>query len=631
MKNWLLYIVLFVVVFENTQAQDGPVLTFNVPTQNTLQFNRFLINPTFSIVRENENYITLYHRNQWIQFNDSPELYMMSYAGKFNEKAGAGIGLYQQNLGIITSFGGIANYAYQLQLAENIKLAVGFNLAYYSTGVNSNRAVGNEPDPAILELSNNSVLTLKPGFNVTWGSFDVGVYAENLVDYDFKSSQMVKEYSNKTFSAHAMYHHDMETRKGMFENGYFRLMTRGKINATEDFTLGGSVLVNFPYLGWVQTGIDDYYGISIGAGAHLTHRLSLGYTYERVINDGAVNFGPTHEITLSFRLSTKNNKNTTRVFDYTKGPIDVAENKSVEEEEQTEEEENDVVSVEETKAKPSKKANAKKTAQKDAAEVSKAIEIEKLRMTIDDSNFKFLEMIVKEDSIQKIKTEDFENRLNNMMAYIARVEKTAQTKEECNCDETEETTVVTETTTTIKKGGKVTQTKETKNDISTLLSGMKSATQVDEIKLSNTKNPTTNEEKNDINSKLSAMKSSSNKETVANKPSFTLNDDEIKEYYSKLTTKQRETAKKNYLEIANQEPGFYVIANVFPEPTSANNFINQLRKQGVKANYFTNPKNNFRYVYLRKHSTWNDALISYYTNVDNTYFDTIWIMNINIK
>ncbi|MDP2161183.1 MAG: hypothetical protein Q8K02_11910, partial [Flavobacterium sp.] len=133
------------------------------------------------------------------------------------------------------------------------------------------------------------------------------------------------------------------------------------------------------------------------------------------------------------------------------------------------------------------------------------------------------------------------------------------------------------------------------------------------------------------NSKLSAMKSSSNKETVANKPSFTLNDDEIKEYYSKLTTKQRETAKKNYLEIANQEPGFYVIANVFPEPTSANNFINQLRKQGVKANYFTNPKNNFRYVYLRKHSTWNDALISYYTNVDNTYFDTIWIMNINIK
>jgi len=630
MKHWFIHILLIVVVFENSQAQDGPVLTFNVPTQNTLQFNRFLINPTFSIVRENENYITLYHRNQWIQFNDSPELYMLSYAGKFNEKAGAGIGLYQQNLGIITSFGGIANYAYQLQLAENIKLAVGFNLAYYSTGVNSNRAVGNEPDPAILELSNNSILTLKPGFNVTWGSFDVGVYAENLVDYDFKSSQMVKEYSNKTFSAHAMYHHDMESRKGMFENGYFRLMTRGKINATEDFTLGGSVLVNFPYLGWVQTGIDDYYGISIGAGAHLTHRLSLGYTYERVINEGAVNFGPTHEITLSFRLSSTTNKKTTRVFDYTKGPIDVASNKTVKEEELEEEEEDEVL-VEEPKKKPSKKTNTKLTTETDALAVSKAIEVEKMRMTLDDSNVKYLEMIVKEDSIQKIKAEDFDNRLNNMMAYIARVEKTAQTKEECNCDETEETTVVTETTTTVKKGGKTTQTKETKSDISTLLSGMKSASQVDEIKLSNTKNSNANDEKVDINSKLSGMKSGSNREAVSNKPSFTLNDDEIKEYYSKLTTKKRDTAKKNYLEIANQEPGFYVIANVFPEPVSADNFISQLRKQGIKANYFTNPKNNFRYVYLRKYNSWNDALISYYTNVDNTYFDTIWIMNINIK
>ena len=54
--------------------------------------------------------------------------------------------------------------------------------------------------------------------------------------------------------------------------------------------------------------------LSIGAGAHLTHRLSLGYTYERVINEGAVNFGPTHEITLSFRLSSNTNKKTTRVF-----------------------------------------------------------------------------------------------------------------------------------------------------------------------------------------------------------------------------------------------------------------------------------------------------------------------------
>ena len=73
------------------------------------------------------------------------------------------------------------------------------------------------------------------------------------------------------------------------------------------------------------------------------------------------------------------------------------------------------------------------------------------------------------------------------------------------------------------------------------------------------------------------------------------------------------------------------MANVFSDPALADNFINQLKKLGIKAYYFDNPKNKFRYVYLRKHDNWSDALISYYTNVNNTYFDTIWIMNININ
>lgn len=110
-----------------------------------------------------------------------------------------------------------------------------------------------------------------------------------------------------------------------------------------------------------------------------------------------------------------------------------------------------------------------------------------------------------------------------------------------------------------------------------------------------------------------------------------MTDEEIKEYYSKLTTKQRATAKRNFLEVPNQEPGFYIIANVFSEPSFADQFLQQLKKKGVEANYFINPKNNFRYVYIKKYNSWNDALISYYTNVDNTYFETIWIMNINIK
>jgi type IX secretion system PorP/SprF family membrane protein len=626
----LLYIFLALFVFEFIQAQDGPVLTFNVPTQNTLVFNRHLINPAFSFVKETDTYLTLYHRNQWIEFNDSPELYMISYAGKVGERSGAGIGLYQQNLGIITSFGGVANYAYSIKLKEKISLALGFNLAYYATGVNSNRAVSSEPDPAIMELANNSVLTLKPGINVTWGSFDVGVYAENLVDYDFKSSSMIEEYSNKTFSGHVMYHHYLTNQKGIFDDGFFRIMMRGRINEIEDFKIGGSFLVNFPYLGWVQTGIDDYYGVSIGLGGHLTNRLSLGYTYERVIGEGTINFGPTHEITLAFRFPYKKDNPSTSIFDNTKNNTETVTNEMNEELIAAEVIEDEEEWVEEETVYAPENQNKSTLANEKTVDLSRKAEIEKLRMTLNETHLKLLDMIVKEDSISKMKEEEFDNRTNNLMAYIERLERTASDKKTTDFDEIIEKTVVTETTTTITKNGKSAGTTDTKKDISTIQAAMKSSTEKEDLKQTTAKTAPANEAKKDLTSKLDALKPASKKADLKT-PKFEIKDEEIKEYYSKLTTKQRATAKRNYLEVENQAPGFYIIANVFSEPALAKNFINQLKKQGVQANYFVNPKNNLRYVYLRKHSTWSDALISYYTNVDNTYFDTIWIMNINIK
>lgn len=600
-----------------SSAQEEPVLTFNIPTQNNLMFNRYFINPAFTSVRQEDAHVTMYHRNQWIQFNDSPELYLLSYSGKFGERSGAGIGLYQQNLGILTSFGGIANYSYQVRLRENMVLTGGFNLAYYSTGINSGRVVSNEPDPALLGLSNTSLLTLKPGINLTWGSFDVGVYAENLVDYDFKTSKMVQEYGNKTYSGHLMYHHQMNNQSGLFEDGYFRLMLRGRANEIEDFTYGGSLIVNFPYLGWVQAGLDDYFGVGVGVGAHLTQRLSLGYVYERVINEGLVNFGPTHEIVLSFRFATKNSQTTTRAFDNTKKqtqPVakkQVVAQEEIVEYEEDEEEDMSTVKIKVNRGKysttPKNQVDSEETYLKKVG-AERALELEKLRMTLDEDYVKLVDMIEEKDQLETLRQDAFEQKIENLMQYIQRLEQTLAEKadkDDCQCEETVQTVVTTETTTVVKP---------------------KSATNETPNKTPNTK---TDESKNDLATKLSALKSGSAKDNAAQK--FSLTEDEIKEYYSKLTTKQRSTAKRNYLEVPGQEPGHYIIANVFSEPALADQFIQQLKKQKIAASYFINPKNNYRYVYLKKLPSWNDALIAYYSNVDNTYFETIWIMNINIK
>ncbi len=646
-------------VFANLQAQDAPVLTFTIPTQNTLLLNRFMMNPTFSVVRENDSYLTLYHRNQWIQFDDSPELYMLSYSGKYGERAGVGIGIYQQNLGIITSFGGVGNYAYQIPIREKIKLTLGFNIAYYNSGVDRNRAVTNEPDPAIMALRNNSLLSVKPALNVTWGSFDFGIYAENFVDYDFKSSKMVQDYSQKTYTGHVMYHHDMQNQEGLFEKGFFRLIARGKMNQTDDFVYGGSVITNFPNLGWVQAGIDDFYGVNIGVGAHFTKKLSLGYAYERVINDGLVNFGPTHEITLSYRFAGKENEENVKRKALPKKKTTVMAKKTkaikqpIEEEDEVDEveEEYEDIAEEPIVIEPAPKSN--KTALKkkkpskaivkmeeeeeneneeneDKKTYNKEIEVEKLKMTLDERHLKLLEIILKQDAEEQLKKGDFEKRIDNMMQYIERLEKTIAEKD-CNCEPksttvTEEKTIETTTKTTIKNENSPAK-KESKSDLENKLSNMKSSTKREEIKLSTQKN---NSKQNELEAKISQLKKEEPKTNTNSK--FTLTDEEIKEYYSRLTEKKRATAKKgNFLQVENQEPGFYIIANVFSEPAFADDFIQKLKKKGIDAHYFINPKNNFRYVYLKKHSDWSEALITYYTNVDDTYFEEIWIMNINIK
>lgn len=74
--------------------------------------------------------------------------------------------------------------------------------------------------------------------------------------------------------------------------------------------------------------------------------------------------------------------------------------------------------------------------------------------------------------------------------------------------------------------------------------------------------------------------------------------------------------------------GFYIIANVFEKPSNAKRFVKELNAKGLSASYFINPENNYRYVYLKRHSEWTSALISYYSKLNNQYHDQIWIMRV---
>ena len=83
------------------------------------------------------------------------------------------------------------------------------------------------------------------------------------------------------------------------------------------------------------------------------------------------------------------------------------------------------------------------------------------------------------------------------------------------------------------------------------------------------------------------------------------------------------------VEIANQQRGFYVIANVFAVHKNATRFVAKLRSLGIDANFFINPKNNYRYVFVSKNDSWTSALNLYYSNVNGKYYGDTWIMLVN--
>jgi hypothetical protein len=81
--------------------------------------------------------------------------------------------------------------------------------------------------------------------------------------------------------------------------------------------------------------------------------------------------------------------------------------------------------------------------------------------------------------------------------------------------------------------------------------------------------------------------------------------------------------------VSNLASGYYTIVNVFAVHSNATRFVEKLKKLGLQAAYFINPKNNYRYVYLTKHTSFEAASVVHKSNFNGQYKDAAWIMTVN--
>ena len=310
MKGLFLLLILCFCSIQTFYAQeDDGVVSFAIPTRNSLTFNRYTINPTFSFVREQTKSISFYNKREWVQFENAPLTYLASYSGRFGENIGAGLGLFQQNYGVLTTFGGILNFAYNATLGYDSNLTFGLNIGAYKSGINTGDVVTNFNDPSLQNVPENFLITINPGINYGTEFLDFGVSINNLALYNLESSELIEDNPQQSVQAHVMYTGYMSSR-GFFDESKFTGLLRSEFQK-EETIISGVAMVTVPKGIWGQVGYNMLYGISGGIGLNITTQIAIEYNYETAFGDLS-NYGPSHEISLAYRF--KNNK----YYDYSR-------------------------------------------------------------------------------------------------------------------------------------------------------------------------------------------------------------------------------------------------------------------------------------------------------------------------
>ena len=267
---------------------------------NQLYFNRFFINPTFSLVRENKSYLNILHRNQYTSFEDNRQNYYLGFSNKLNDHTALGIGVYSQWSGVVQEFGFNANYATSVRLGEKSKLSFGTNLTYFNEGLDKSRIVVAENDVALTEARKESKIAIQPAITLSLGKFDFGLYAKDLLKYNQTTNEFITNLSEKSVRASLQYTHSFNTTRGLFKAGRLMpLLQLGK-NENNEFIYVGSLVLDLPEYGWLQTNIDNEYGMSLGLGFNVSKKMSIGYLLEKDILQKDTDLGWNHEVSLAY-------------------------------------------------------------------------------------------------------------------------------------------------------------------------------------------------------------------------------------------------------------------------------------------------------------------------------------------
>lgn len=557
------------------------VLPTDFRQQNLTESNGSLLNPAYSLDRNNPSSVAMWARWQWQTYDGDPTSLFLNYTARLNDVSAAGVGFFQHNTGVFLNTGAVLNYAYKIELSEKVFLGVGINLFAYQQKLADQRFF--IPNPIQTSITNDFILQMSPGVNLNIDKFNIGLVSENLFDYNLSTNQRNSDPEDRMFMALASYDFPISILKSD-DKSVLRPSIYYKSLPGVDNQFGiQSLLTTNKY--WAQAGYNSFYGVSGGIGGRFFKRFSIGALIEVGINSDFKGQDPSFELVTSYKL----------------GKLESAEEKLEEELIAQEEEKVELVENELSRAEElALRRETKKQERLDQIAVQKQKEEEKLAKIELARAAEKEELALNREAIEQ-------ERLNQIAAQKQR-------------DSIQESNRIAEVV-----------VKETKRDLRRKRDSIENAKAEQVLAAARALDQ---KRKQDSVALLLKQKEEALAVLQKQKQDSIAQDELALAEAEKLAARNevvQPKAGEKYEEVEKEgslTPGYYLIANVFGTKKYLDAFMADSKKKGLNPKSFYRALNKYNYVYLAKYNTIKEAREARDAKLDGKYTDKLWIFRV---
>ena len=661
-------LVIFFLLFFVGQAQEVS-LPADMRQHTLSQYNASLFNPAFSLDRNNPQSVSFWTRWQWQNVDADPTTLFLNYSRNLNDNSAAAIGFFQHNTGIYFNTGGALNYAYQIEFNRLIKLSVGANIFGFVQELADTRFPIN-PIPGIPQSisTNDFILQVAPGFNLQVENFSMSLASENLFDYNFTDKESNTATSDKIFMGMASYDFPVIASDS---TAYIRPSIYLRTIPEQENQIGLNALFSTQKY-WVQSGYNNFYGISIGAGGTVFNRFSLGALVEFGTSGSLNSKDPSFELIASYFLGRPEQRRplvASGIIDENQQVVLLGDQLEKEEVEKIEE----LVGQENEDKKQEEELDPESPTEEvtvdEEVEVQEQIDKEETKEERKEAKRlaaeqKALEKQQRKDSIAEVKREKDalalqkkqeeeqarkEAEANKIKEELAIAElKEKERLEKIKRDEAAEVIAETERMNQQRKSDSLQDAKKSEEVAAELK--LKEEQRLEALKKKKDAEAIANAQRVEQERKLDSIREIKKTEALA--AALKVKEEQrldsiakAKELEEAAALAEVEKVKEpevepevvkpqageKYEEVATEEglePGFYLIANVFGTKKYFDAFMRDLTSKGMQPKSFYRSLNNYNYAYLERYNTISEARRARDSKFDGKYNGKTWIFRV---